>query len=55
MRRLEQVRKWNEAEKNYNQSTNKIPQQRVQFEDCVTLLEAAARDDYIEGSHVLIK
>ena len=49
-RRLEQVRRWDENERMIPYSTSKSTKKGVQFQDSVTLLEAAARDDYHEGN-----
>nr|XP_002122972.1 protein phosphatase 1 regulatory inhibitor subunit 16B-like isoform X1 [Ciona intestinalis] len=54
-RRIEQIRKWNEYEKKLNDANKPKANlgKSVKFGDCVTLLEAAARNDYDEVKHLL--
>lgn len=54
-RRLEQVRRWNETEENvpYTPNDSSDKKKAVQFQDSVTLLEAAARDDFNEGDDMI--
>uniref|UniRef100_H2ZMC1 Uncharacterized protein n=1 Tax=Ciona savignyi TaxID=51511 RepID=H2ZMC1_CIOSA len=57
-RRLEQVRTFNEYEKSLNEAQNKKSDnvktgKSVKFGNCVTLLEAAARNDYEEVLYLL--